>query len=179
MKGIRLAFLAYVDTPAEGAGYSAATWEATPTRAGVAWARPLTIAAGVAAARAQADVVVVLLHSGFEGRSAPNPAQKAAAHAAIDAGAALVIGAHSHELQGVEHYRGGVIAYSLGNFVFDGFSGTANETAILAVTLTRAGVRDVRWTPAIIRSGRPQIAGGQLAAGILARLDRLSAQLSR
>ena len=42
-----------------------------------------------------------------------------AAHAAIDAGADLVVGHHPHVLQGFEWYKGRLIAYSLGNFVFD------------------------------------------------------------
>src|SRR5262249_30205876 len=41
------------------------------------------------------------------------------AHAAIDAGASIVIGHHPHVLQGFEWYKGKLIAYSLGNLIFD------------------------------------------------------------
>ncbi len=170
--GLRLAFLAYVDTPAEGS-YSAGAWRARGDRAGVAWADPDRIAAGVTAARQAADLVVVLLHSGREGSSTPDRAQRRAARAAIDAGAALVIGAHPHVLQGLERYNGGVIAYSLGNFVFDGF-GNRQESAILRVTLGRDGVRAVAWAPVVLRAGRPVLADEQQAKAIRQRLDQLS-----
>jgi poly-gamma-glutamate synthesis protein (capsule biosynthesis protein) len=178
VKGMRLALLAYVNTPAEGS-YRRATWEATDERAGVAWGVADEIKAGVAAARAQADIVIVLLHSGSEGRDRPNATQRSLARAAIDGGAALVVGAHPHVLQGIERYGNGVIAYSLGNFVFDGFRRAANESAILRVALGREGVRDLAWTPVVIQRGRPQLAEGRQAQRILARIARLSAQLSR
>lgn len=179
VKGLKLAFLAYVNVPLEGGGYNIANWEATGDEPGVAWAEPGRIATDVAAARRDADLVIVLLHSGNEEEDTPNAIQRAAAYAAIDAGAALVLGAHPHTLQGIERYNGGIIAYSLGNFVFDGFEGTANESAILTLTLTRAGVRSFTWTPVLIVDGRPELAEGRTAQAILARLERLSAALDR
>lgn len=156
IKGLRLAFLAYVNVPIEGDGFNTQSWEAKGDQPGVAWAEPGRIAADVAAARRQADLVIVLLHSGYEGVQLPNDIQRANAHAAIDAGAALVIGSHPHVLQGIEYYHGGVIAYSLGNFVFDGLMGTG-RTAILRVTLGREGVYAVEWVPVVLRAGRPQL----------------------
>lgn len=170
-KGVRLAFLAYVDTPAEGS-YSRAAWAAQTNRPGIAWADPAHIREDVAAARLDADVVIVLLHSGTEGSRAPSRSQRAAAYAAIEAGAALVIGSHPHVLQGVERRGDGVIAYSLGNFVFDGFGNT--ESAILRITLGREGVRELAWTPVIVRNGRPQIATGAQASAILRRIAAMS-----
>jgi len=41
------------------------------------------------------------------------------AFAAIDAGADLVVGAHPHVIEPYEFYKGKLIVYSLGNFVFD------------------------------------------------------------
>lgn len=40
-------------------------------------------------------------------------------HAAIDAGASLVIGGHPHILKGIEVYKGRAIFHSLSNFAFD------------------------------------------------------------
>ena len=177
--GLRLAFLAYVNVPVEGGGFDTASWEATGDRPGLAWARPNDIAADVAAARPQADLVIVVLHSGIEGQQTPDEAQRTAAYAAIDAGAALVIGAHPHVLQGVERYHGGLIAYSLGNIVFDGLWGDENESAILRVTLTREGVRNVAWTPVILHGGYPRLAEGAQAEAIIARIEQMSAQLAR
>jgi poly-gamma-glutamate synthesis protein (capsule biosynthesis protein) len=111
----------------------------------------------VTTAKAQADIVIVMMHAGTEGSRRPNAIQRGLAQAAIDAGAALVIGAHPHVLQPVERYGNGVIAWSLGNFVFDGFRGAANQTGILQVTLGREGVREVALLPAVIRGGKPVI----------------------
>ncbi len=176
--GLRLAFLAYVNVPIERSGFDTASWEATGDQPGLAWARPRDIAVDVAAARARADLVIVLLHSGVEGQQTPDAAQKAAAHTAIDAGAALVIGAHPHVLQGVERYHGGLIAYSLGNIVFDGLWGNGIESAILRVTLTREGVRDVAWTPVVLRQGYPRLAEGVRADAIMAQIERMTARLA-
>ena len=116
---VRLAFLAYVHVPQEWQGFDTETWTATPTNAGIAWGHPDDISADVTLARQQADVVIVMLHSGFEYVKEPSPPQVAAAHAALQAGAQLVIGHHAHILQGFEFgNNGATIAYGLGNFGF-------------------------------------------------------------
>jgi len=66
-----------------------------------------------------ADIVVVNMHAGTEYTRKPTSAQIAFAHAAIDAGADLVVGEHPHWVQTVEQYKSKWIFYSLGNFVFD------------------------------------------------------------
>jgi poly-gamma-glutamate synthesis protein (capsule biosynthesis protein) len=65
------------------------------------------------------DVVIVSMHAGTEYTREPTQAQIDFAHAAIDAGADLVIGHHPHWIQITEQYKGKWIFYSLGNFVFD------------------------------------------------------------
>ena len=67
-----------------------------------------------------AQVIVACFHWGFENDYTPEGDQVALAHAAIDAGAHLVIGHHPHVVQGVEVYQGRYIVYSLGNFCFGG-----------------------------------------------------------
>ncbi|MGI6173130.1 MAG: CapA family protein [Christensenellales bacterium] len=49
--------------------------------------------------------------------NAPSDAQRAYARAAIDAGADLVLGTHTHRVNGIEQYKGKHIVYDLGNFV--------------------------------------------------------------
>ena len=159
--GLRLAFLAYVDVPVEKDGFDARTWIATASQPGITWADPDQITADVAAARLQSDIVIVQLHFGYEVGSyvpAISPNQRAEAHAAIDAGAALVLGSHPHILQSIEQYHGGLIAYSLGNFVMDNYYGIANATIILRVVLTRAGVQSYDWIPVLIENGLPRLA---------------------
>ena len=67
-----------------------------------------------------ADIVICAFHWGAEGAYQPNDKQIRYAHAAIDAGANLVVGNHPHVLQPIEEYNGGLIYYSLGNFSFGG-----------------------------------------------------------
>ena len=67
-----------------------------------------------------AEVIVACFHWGMENDDTPDPDQVELAHAAIDAGAHLVIGHHPHVLQGVEVYQGRYIVYSVGNFCFGG-----------------------------------------------------------
>lgn len=87
------------------------------------------------------DVPVVSFHWGVEGNHEPEQYQVELAHAAIDAGAKLVIGHHPHVLQGVEVYKGGVIAYSMGNFIFGGnWSPKNKDSAIFRATLSKQGV---------------------------------------
>jgi poly-gamma-glutamate capsule biosynthesis protein CapA/YwtB (metallophosphatase superfamily) len=77
------------------------------------------MAADVANLRSRADAVIVSMHAGVEYQKQPNADQRRFAHAAIDAGSSVVVGAHPHVTQPVESYRDGVIFYSLGNLVFD------------------------------------------------------------
>jgi len=145
--GLRVAFLGYVDDFPESTGFRTGSWAAGPDRPGVAIARVKTIRADVTRARAEADLVVVLIHAGIEYAPSPTAEQRAYAQAALDAGASLVIGHHPHVLQGGDRRGARYVAWSLGNFVFDRMSGAA-ETAILVVDLDADGVRSVRWIPA-------------------------------
>jgi poly-gamma-glutamate synthesis protein (capsule biosynthesis protein) len=175
--GETLAFLAYVKVMIEGpvaGGFDTAAWTARGDAPGVAWADPARIAADVAAAHASSDVVVVMLHSGFEGDTAPNIWQIEAAHAAIDAGAALVVGAHPHVLEGAARYKTGFIAYSLGNFVFDGADVTS---AILHVKLDAGAPADVSWTPVLVHAGFPRLVDAQTGEYVTNVIKALSAPL--
>jgi len=76
--------------------------------------------ADVRAAREVADVVVVSMHWGLHFIPAEIAEyQSIAGHAAVDAGADLVIGHHAHILKGIEVYRGTPIFYGIGNFVLE------------------------------------------------------------
>ncbi len=76
----------------------------------------------VAAARAGVDVLAVFNHWGHENDTSVLALQRRFAHELIDAGADLVVGTHAHVLQDTERYRGKLIAYGLGNFVFSGMT---------------------------------------------------------
>jgi poly-gamma-glutamate capsule biosynthesis protein CapA/YwtB (metallophosphatase superfamily) len=143
--GIRVAF----------AGFSTYRWTSSMDD-------PAAIRAVVGQAAAIADVVVVLFHAGAEGsdRTAvplgrewaygeDRGDSRAFAHAAIDAGADLVLGSGPHVIRGLETYRGRLIAYSLGNFAgVHNFAtgGTLSTSGVLTVRVDRRGrLRNGWW----------------------------------
>jgi poly-gamma-glutamate synthesis protein (capsule biosynthesis protein) len=128
---MRLALLSYNCVGPEDA------W-ATPTRAGCAFVRIDTadgaaispraaldapadaslenMAADIRGARAAAQFVVVALHKGIVHTPARlAPYERTVAHAAIDAGADVVVGHHAHIVRGIEIHRGKPIFHGLGN----------------------------------------------------------------
>jgi poly-gamma-glutamate capsule biosynthesis protein CapA/YwtB (metallophosphatase superfamily) len=169
--GLRIAFLAYVAAFPEKSGFNTKSWAAGKSTPGVAIARASVIRADVRAALRQADLVAVMLHAGIEGSSTPIAIQRHLARAAIGAGATLVVGAHPHVLQGYALHAGRLIAYGMGNFVFDKTRGIGADSAILDVTLTRDGVSQLRWIPVLIHDGFPTLARGTDARRIRNRLQ--------
>ena len=103
-------------------GYDAIApgYNATANAAGSARITATALKADIKAARAAgADVVIVFPHWGIEYHAQPSAAQRSLGHAAINAGADMVIGNHPHWAEGMEVYKGKPIWYALGNFVFD------------------------------------------------------------
>jgi poly-gamma-glutamate capsule biosynthesis protein CapA/YwtB (metallophosphatase superfamily) len=75
-----------------------------------------TLREDVAAARDDADLVLVALHKGLVHVPARLAAyERPLAHAAIDAGADAVLGHHAHIVKGIEIYRDRPIFHGLGN----------------------------------------------------------------
>lgn len=121
----------------------------------------------VRAARSDAGVVVVALHSHEPTNATEVPADfvRDFARQAIDAGATLVVGHGPHRLRGIERYRGGLIFYSLGNFLYpaaaidpraaDEFdAGTdlfARAVGMLAASSgSLAGLEDEAWWESVV-----------------------------
>jgi poly-gamma-glutamate synthesis protein (capsule biosynthesis protein) len=82
------------------------------------------ITSSIKDAREMADYVVVSIHShegapGAESLQVPAQFVSEFAHAAVDAGADVFVGHGNHALRGIEIYKGKVIFYSLGNFIFE------------------------------------------------------------
>lgn len=63
--------------------------------------------------------VIAMPHMGVEYQPAPDSLKTATYHAMIDNGADVVIGDHPHWIQNTESYKGHLIVYSMGNFMFD------------------------------------------------------------
>lgn len=172
-EGARIAVLSYAEAwwSVTGAG------EATP---GVAHAVEEDMVADVGAALAEgADYVLVSVHWGEEHARSPNAFQRSFGHAAIDAGAAAVLGHHPHVLQGVERYGRGVILYSMGNFVFDMAADATYDSAAFVLTLFGGGVDALEIRPLRIDRGlwAPRATTGSESERILGSLHAMSASL--
>ncbi len=85
-----------------------------------------------------AELIIFSAHWGEEAVYAPSGTQVSLAHLFIDSGADIVFGHHSHTLMPIEHYKDGVIFYSLGNFSFGGNSSPSDmDTAVIQQEVTR------------------------------------------
>src|SRR6478609_7287554 len=120
-------------------------------------------------AKQLADVVVVYYHAGVEMDPNPTQLEKNIARVAFDSGASLVVGAHPHVLQTTSRHGNRLVAYSMGNFVFDMNGPGQTDSAILDVRLSADGVDAARAIPIVIRDGVPVRAHGDDAARIHAR----------
>ncbi len=172
--GATVAFLAYSLTLPE-------EFWAGADKPGTAFGHEKHVRADVAAARATADIVVVSFHWGQEGKTELRDYQTQLGRAAIEAGAAAVLGHHPHILQGVERYKDGVILYSLGNFAFGSYSNTARRSAIALLTFRNGQWHELRMIPLNVRNAevvfqpRPLIGGD--ADEVVGLLQQLSQSL--
>lgn len=93
-------------------------------------------------ARKNVDILMVFNHWGQDDRVEPMMLQRRLARHFIDAGVDVVVGTHSHVVQPFEWYKGKLVAYGLGNFVFDGMNDTEVHSigAVLEVDVTSQGV---------------------------------------
>jgi hypothetical protein len=135
LHGTKVAFLGYLVL---GAAHPepAAIW-ATETTAGVAghpsdWTVvERMVREDVAAARKEADLVIPFFHWGREGSRGPDEYQLKLARAAVESGAAAVLGSHPHVLHGMELQGRVPVFYSLANFVFGGNWNPRDKDSVL------------------------------------------------
>lgn len=163
--GIRFAFL--------GASTVGAEMWATTSKPGT---YPLTrdyIVQDIQAARQLADVVIVLPQWGSEYTHTPNWNQFDLAGAMMEAGATLVVGNQAHWVQAVEQFPGGVVAYGLGNFVFDqNWSNTTQQGVLFEATFRGTILESWRLRPIHITDDfQPNWADTAESAQILADID--------
>ena len=143
--GVRFGFLGYTFDQKNG------NWKDIDPR--IALADPVVVVRDVKELKKRCDVVIVSMHNGIEYQPKPSDAQITFAHAAIDAGAKLVIGHHPHVVQPTEAYHNGLIYYSLGNFVFDQYQreatqhGEVVEVSFLGREIVTTRAMKVKITP--------------------------------
>ena len=111
IKGMKIGMIGFTDVGPDSLA-------ATDTESGILLASDPDFQKIITDAKKQVDELIVSFHWGEEYQE-HTPRQTMLAHEAIDAGANVIIGAHPHVPQAVETYHGGLIAYSLGNYIFD------------------------------------------------------------
>ena len=112
--------------------------------------------------RSRVDVVLVLPHWGTQYTTRTVRDQRVVARALARAGADVVVGGHPHWVQGMESVGDSLVAYSLGNFVFDmDFSRETQEGAVLELTFWGSELKNARMVPVVIGPDfAPRVAAG-------------------
>lgn len=143
-KDLKIAFLAFT--------YSSPAGKKSP---GTCRLDPGFMKKKIKEASRSSDLVIAMIHHGVEYVDYPNRFLISLFRGAAEAGAALVVGHHPHVCQGIENYRGSLIAYSLGNFI----SSYADEeerresyakTALAYFTNNPPGSGDMRTTESFV-----------------------------
>lgn len=127
---------------------------------------------------AEGKNVVVSVHWGDELIDRPNTRQKQIARQLVAAGASVIIGHHPHVVQGIESINGALIAYSLGNFIFDSFLNYTEWSLILSVTISEGEV--IQWEYVPIekdKEHRPKFAHGEKKEKLKEEIERRCALL--
>ena len=121
-------------------------------------------------------IPILQFHGGLEYVEEPTLAMETKLKRAVDAGAALVIGHHPHVVQGLELYDGKLIAWSLGNFLFDQYFYSAQSAALLYVWMDGDEFHHAEAVPVYIKGYHPTPAVGPMRNAINRRLFALSAK---
>lgn len=85
--------------------------------------------------------VIAFPHGGAEYKPVPDEIKTSTIRSMIDAGADMVIGDHPHWIQNTEVYKGKLIVYSMGNFMFDQqFNAEVTRSAAIDVEMSSGQV---------------------------------------
>lgn len=121
-----------------------------PAGVGVARGTPARLRRAVRRARENADVVVVQIHGGEAYQPTPTDEVRRLTETAARSGAELVVDHHPHVTGGIDRVHGAVVAWSLGNLVFDQRIWQTFPTYLLTVAVTADGVERVTAEPVLL-----------------------------
>ena len=128
-------------------------------------------------AKATHDIVIVSMHWGVEYEDyITDYLQSEPAHQLVDAGADVIVGNHPHVMEGIEFYKGALIAYAHGNCVFWQKYDHTHESILVDFDMTEHGIENVVVTPLYLDDtyGIPDFASGAQASETLGRLEEIS-----
>jgi poly-gamma-glutamate synthesis protein (capsule biosynthesis protein) len=128
------------------------------------------------------DFLIVSCHWGGELLKYPKDYQMEIAHKVIDAGADLILGHHPHIVQGIEMYKGKIIAYSLGNYVFGSFSESVRKSMLLKFKYGMNGIEHCRIFPISVYNKeiefQPRLLSGIEKQDFIIELKQISQELN-
>jgi poly-gamma-glutamate synthesis protein (capsule biosynthesis protein) len=177
LSGRTVRVLSVAAYPQEKNGFDGRTQASvTSDRPGILFSGPEALEA-VRSFSGDDSIDVVMVHGGQEWQDRPTAEQQRFYRSLVDAGANLVLGSHPHVLQGLESSSDGLIAYSLGNFVFPGMYviPRAEETLLLSVVFYRDRPLYVEAYP--IRISHRVLTRAE-ESGILDRFEGLTEELN-
>lgn len=146
VNGITFGFLAYSYTAYNSGGHM-------PSELVCDWNDFEKVKSDVKSLKSQVDYVVVLPHTGIEYNIKPTEEDRERVHQLIDLGVSAVVGAHPHVVQPVERCKDGIIAYSLGNFVFDDQDNPETEKGLmLKLEFSKMGLVNSQKLPIKIKN---------------------------
>ncbi|HHW28547.1 MAG TPA: CapA family protein [Syntrophomonadaceae bacterium] len=180
VNGYKIAFIAATEMADIFWDYSyPRTFEAKEDRPGVQKLDADQLVEAVAALKDDVDLIAVSLHWGTEYSDYPLDVQRETAHRLVDAGAKLVLGHHPHCLQGIEVYKDSLIAYSLGNFIYDKQRRPkCQETVLVKIFFKDLNIEKAEVTPVVIADAQPRPADKADGERILQKMKGLCSELN-
>ncbi|WP_432199953.1 CapA family protein [Erythrobacter sp. W53] len=150
---------------------------ASETKAGAAWGPRKRVERVTTRERRAGYTPIMHFHGNAEYGDRSSELSVPRFRAAIEQSAPVVIGHHPHVTHGLEIYRGGLIAHSLGNFLFDQDRPQTQVSYALKVWLERGKFLRAEAIPLNILDYRPVPAIGGMREASLRRLHWLSAEM--
>ena len=150
---------------------------ATETKAGAAWGTKKVVERVTRRERRAGHIPIMQFHGNLEYGDRPSSLSIPRFRAAIEKGAPIVIGHHPHVTHGLEIYRGGIIAHSLGNFLFDQDHPHTHVSYALKVWLENGKFLRAEAIPIQLLDYRPVPATDGMRQASLRRLNWLSTEM--
>lgn len=149
---------------------------ATPQHGGAAFGSLENIVSGVEKAVNNKHIPIVQYHGSLEYKNEPTGVTEQRLKSALDKGAALAVAHHPHVTQGLELYDNKLIAYSMGNFVFDQNFSSTQHSYLLYVWLDEGRFHRAEIVPIYVKGYKPTPAIDDERFAVLKRIHTLSAK---
>ena len=170
IKNNNFAMLGYVGWE----GSANPTQTANNTHGGAAYGSMENMLSSVKKQVAKNNVTIVQYHGSQEYANNPTGVTEQRLKSSLDAGAALAIAHHPHVTQGLELYNNKLIAYSMGNFIFDQNFSATQHSFILYVWLDGEKFHRAEIVPIYVKGYKPTPATGMHRYTVMKRLKTLS-----